>query len=89
MQLYRVVNRELVHVRQLDAAEIASLGNDWDSWLSGRGYGRDYTLRRGIVREMTARERAALHREVAALKAQGKLPSAGDAILHKLARRAT
>lgn len=82
MMLYRITNRQLVPVRQLAASERASLGADWDAWLAAHGYGRDFTLRAGVVREATAREIAALGRPSA------PVPSAATAILAKLARKA-
>lgn len=85
MMLYRVVNRALEPVRELTGPETASLGPDSDSWLRARGYGHEFTLRRGIVREVSNGERRAMSIECARLKRQGKVPSAATAILAKLA----
>ncbi len=88
MELYRIVNRELQHVRPLSAQELATLGPDWDSWLAANGMGGgEFTLRRGIVREVTAQERRALEQWERRAKASGLLPSAFDTIAGKLASR--
>lgn len=88
MELYRIVNRELQHVRALSAQELATLGPDLDSWLADNGMGGGaFTLRRGIVREVSAAERRALERWERAAKASGLLPSAFDHIAGKLAAR--
>lgn len=89
MELYRIVNRELQHVRALTVEELATAGPDWDSWLHANGMGGgEFTLRRGIVRDVTPGERAALERWGRAAKASGLLPSALGAITGKLAGRA-
>ena len=80
--LYRIVNRELQFVETLQI----DMPSDPDAWLATNGYGRDYTLRRGKVIEMTRAERAAIHREHDHLKRAGALPSAYDLIAGKLAR---
>lgn len=73
MELYRVVNRELKHVKSVTVPEGTV---DFDSWLFNNGYSREHTLRRGIVTEPNAAELRALHRAHDRLKAMGKLPSA-------------
>ena len=84
MVLYQIVNRELTNPRRV----VVPTGTvDFDSWLKSQGYGKNYTLRRGIVQEMTKAERDALQREHDRLKATGKLPSAASAIASKLTRR--
>jgi hypothetical protein len=86
MELYRIVNRELQHVRALTAQELATLGPDLDSWLAANGMGGgEFTLRRGIVREVTPAERAALAQWERTAKASGLLPSALGLIAGKLA----
>jgi hypothetical protein len=88
MILYQIVNRELVFVRQLRPDELASLGSDKDAWLKAHGYGSEFTLRRGIVREVTASESRKLAHDAASLKRRGLCPSAATAIIAKLGERA-
>ena len=85
MMLYSIANRQLVLVRPLRPDELASLGADQDAWLAAQGYGREFTLRTGIIRETTARESRQWSRDLARLKARGLAPSAATAILGKLA----
>jgi hypothetical protein len=86
MELYRIVNRELQRVRALSAQELATLGPDWDSWLAANGMGGgQFTLRPGVVREVTAAERRALEQWERRAKAAGLLPSALGLIAGKLA----
>lgn len=84
MQLYRVVNRELVYVRPITVPDGI---RDFDAWLSANHFDRTYTLRRGIVTEPSPAERASLTRAHDALKQSGKLPSAADRIIGKLTKR--
>jgi hypothetical protein len=85
MMLYRIAARQLVPVRQLSSAELASLGADHDAWLAAHGYGPEFTLRAGIVQQVTARESRRMAQELAGLKRRGLCPSAATAILGKLA----
>lgn len=83
MALYQVIARELSFKGWVTVPDGTT---DFDAWLHENGYGRDITLRRGIVREVTPAERRALHAEHDRLKAAGLLPSAAQAITGKLAR---
>lgn len=78
MILYKIINRQLVLQRRLTAAELATLSTDWDSWLKARGFGRDFTLRAGVVREPSRGEIMALGRPSV------RVPSAASLILAKL-----
>jgi hypothetical protein len=73
MILYQIVNRELVLVRALSAAEVASVGPDWDDWLKANGFGRDYSLRKGVVDDRPYRGPVP------------NVPSAASAILERIA----
>jgi hypothetical protein len=64
MILYKVENRQLTAPRSIDVPDET---RDFDAWLYRRGYGREYTLRRGIVRETTRAEIAALGKPSAPL----------------------
>ena len=84
MILYKIVNRELVEPK---AIEVPNGTVDFDSWLHSQDYGKEYTLRRGIVQEMTDAERKAFQREHDRLKAVGKIPSAATAMIAKLSEK--
>lgn len=75
--LYRVVDRELEFQKMISIPSAAN----YDEWLAHNGYDGTFTIRRGIVRGVTAQERAELSRQHDLLKAQGKLPSAVATIL--------
>lgn len=82
MQLYKVVNRELVHVK---AIEVPDNIKHCDSWLYHEGYSRDYTLRRGMVKPLLSdKQRKALDGYVKSLKMQGKLPSMLDRMIENI-----
>ncbi len=72
LELYKVVNRELQHVKSVQVPDDL---RDFDKWLVLNGYGRDYTLRRGIVQDISKAEALTLQREHDRLKRAGKLPS--------------
>lgn len=71
MALYQVVNRALVLSTWLD---IPDSTRDFDAWLHANGYGPDFTLRRGIIQDVTLSERRELNAAHGRLKAAGLLP---------------
>lgn len=75
MRLYQVVNRNLVDRGNITVPDDL---RDHDLWLFQNGYGRDYTLRRGIVDDSFD---PAIHIEAERLKRIGKLPSILDRIV--------
>lgn len=83
LALYRIVKRQPVFVQWVPVPDDL---RDFDSWLHANGYGPDFTLRRGIIREETPAERRALAAEHDRLKAAGLLPSALETITGRMTR---